>query len=93
MYLIAAGRGYEHVCEVLGEDYSGALEHGGWAPYRRFTNARHQTCDAHLLRRTGELIADSVAGQARVPDAARRILKDAIALREQRDVIDLRSSV
>ena len=24
------------------------------APYRRFTNASHQTCHAHLLRRTGE---------------------------------------
>jgi transposase len=29
-----------------------------------------------------------VAGQARVPHAARRILKDALALRDQRDVID-----
>jgi transposase len=37
-----------------------------------------------------ELIADSVAGQARVPHAARRILKDALELRDQRahDVID-----
>jgi transposase len=90
VYLIAAGRGYEHACEILGEDYSGVLERDGWAPYRRFANARHQTCHAHLLRRTGELIADSVAGQARVPHAARRILKDALALRDQRDrdVID-----
>ena len=39
----------------------------------------------HLLRRTSELIADSIAGQARVPRAARRILKDALALRDQRD--------
>jgi transposase len=88
VYLIAHGRGYEQAVEVLGEDYSGVLERDGWAPYRRFANARHQTCHAHLLRRTGELIADSVAGQARVPHAARRILKDALALREQRDVID-----
>ncbi|MGA2010466.1 MAG: transposase [Solirubrobacteraceae bacterium] len=64
------------------------MERDGWAPYRRFTNARHQTCAAHLLRRTGELIADSTAGQARVPHAARRILKDALHLRDQRDVID-----
>jgi transposase len=88
VYLIAPGRGYEHAVEILGEDYSGVLERDGWAPYRRFTNAKHQTCAAHLLRRTGELIADSVAGQARVPHAARRILKDALALRDQRDVID-----
>ena len=90
VYLIAPGRGYEYAAEVLGDDYSGVLERDGWAPYRRFTNAKHQTCAAHLLRRTGELIADSVAGQARVPHAARRILKDALALRDQRDqdVID-----
>ncbi len=87
-YLIAGGRGYEHAAQVLGEDFAGVLERDGWAPYRRFTAARHQTCHAHLLRRTGELIADSVAGQARVPHAARRILKDALALRNQRDVID-----
>ncbi len=76
--------------QVLGEDFSGVLERDGWAPYRRFVNARHQTCQAHLLRRTGELIADSVAGQARVPHAVRRILKDALDLRDQhdQDVID-----
>jgi len=90
VYLIAPGRGFEHACEILGEDYSGVLERDGWAPYRRFIHAKHQTCHAHLLKRTGELIADSVAGQARVPHAARRILKDALALRDQRDqdVID-----
>jgi transposase len=88
VYLIAFGRGYEHAAEVLGEDYSGVLERDGWAPYRRFTGARHQTCHAHLLRRTSELIADSIAGQARVPHAVRRILKNALALRDQRDVID-----
>ena len=74
--------------QILGADYSGVLERDGWAPYRRFTAAKHQTCAAHLLRRTAELIADSVAGQARVPHAARRILKDALALRDRRAVID-----
>lgn len=88
VYLIARGRGYEQACEILGEDFSGVLERDGWAPYRQFTLARHQTCHAHLLRRTGEMIANSIAGQARVPHAARQILKDALALREQRDVID-----
>jgi len=88
VYLIAHGRGYEHACEILGEDFSGVLERDGWAPYRQFTPAKHQTCHAHLLRRTGELIASSIAGQARVPHAARRILKDALELRDQREVID-----
>src|SRR5204862_285216 len=83
VYLIAAGRGYEDAEQILGADYSGVLERDGWAPYRRFTTAKHQTCAAHLLRRTGELIADSVAGQARVPHAARRLLTDALGLRAQ----------
>ena len=52
VYLIAAGRGYEHAAEILGKDFSGVLERDGWAPYRRFTAAKHQTCAAHLLRRT-----------------------------------------
>ncbi len=92
VYLIAQGRGYEHAAEILGEDFSGVLERDGWAPYRRFTAARHQTCLAHLLRRCGELIADSRAGQARVPHQVKALLLDALALREQRkkdaDVIE-----
>jgi len=88
VYLIAPGRGFEHAAKILGENFAGVLERDGWAPYRRFGDARHQTCLAHLLRRTGELIADSIAGQARVPRAARQILKDALNLRAQCDVID-----
>ncbi len=88
VYLIARGRGYEQACEILGADYAGVLERDGWAPYRQFTAAKHQTCHAHLLRRTGELVASSIAGQARVPHTARRILKDALELRDRREVID-----
>lgn len=82
VYLIAPGRGYEQAKSVLGEDFSGVLERDGWAPYRRFEQADHQTCVAHLLRRAGELIADSRAGQARIPHAVRRLLIDALALRD-----------
>ncbi|MCA1678264.1 MAG: transposase [Actinobacteria bacterium] len=82
VYLIAPGRGYEQACVVLGAGFSGVLERDGWAPYRRFEHATHQTCVAHLLRRASELIADSRAGQARVPHAVRRLLLDALALRE-----------
>jgi transposase len=83
VYLIAPGRGYEQAHSVLGEDFSGVLERDGWAPYRRFTHAQHQSCAAHLLRRAGELIADSIAGQAKIPHAVRRLLLDALALRDQ----------
>jgi len=82
VYLIAAGRGYEQAQSVLGADFAGVLERDGWAPYRRFADAQHQTCVAHLLRRAGELIADSVAGQAKIPHAVRRLLLDALAVRD-----------
>jgi transposase len=83
VYLIAPGRGYEQAASILGREFSGVLERDGWAPYRRFAHARHQTCAAHLLRRARELIADSVAGQARIPHAVRRLLLDALAVRDQ----------
>jgi Transposase IS66 family len=90
VYLIASGRGYEDAKVILGEDFSGVLERDGWAPYWRFELASHQTCYGHLLRRASEMIADSLAGQARVPHALRRILLDGLAVRDQRDedVID-----
>jgi Transposase IS66 family len=68
--------------KVLGADYAGVLERDGWAPYRRFTHARHQSCLAHLLRRCRELVADADRGQARTPHAVRRILEHALWLRD-----------
>lgn len=82
VYLIAAGRGYDQAQCVLGSDFAGVLERDGWAPYRRFILAQHQTCLAHLLRRASELISDSVAGQAKIPHAVRRLLLDALAVRD-----------
>jgi transposase len=82
VYRVATGRGYEDAVQVLGADYTGVLERDGWAPYRRFALARHQSCLAHLLRRCRELIGDADRGQARTPHAVRRILQRALALRD-----------
>ena len=41
-----------------GPDFAGVLVRDGWAPYRRFTAAAHQTCLAHLLRRCRLVAAD-----------------------------------
>jgi transposase len=88
VYEIAIGqgaRGYEVAKEILGEEFAGVLCRDGWAPYRSFTSATHQTCVAHLLRRSNEMIADSKGGQAKIPHALRRLLLDALALRDRRD--------
>jgi transposase len=85
VYRIAQGRGFKDAAAVFGEDYAGTIERDGWAPYRRFQNATHQSCFAHLLRRCRELVSDAVAGQAKTPHAVRRILEHALALRADRD--------
>lgn len=82
VYDIADGRGYAQAVQILGGQFDGVLERDGWAPYRKFTLAEHQSCLAHLLRRCNELIADATAGQAKVPHALRRILLDALAVRD-----------
>lgn len=92
VYDIALGpgaRGFDTAAAILGEEYSGVICRDGWAPYRRFEQATHQSCLSHLLRRTDEMIADSVAGQARIPHAVRRLLADALALRARRDAAQI----
>ena len=58
VYAICAGRGFDDAASVLGTDYTGVLVRDGWAPYRRFEGALHQTCLAHLLRRCKQLLED-----------------------------------
>ena len=83
VYDIAQGRGYDQAKAILGEGFAGVLERDGWAAYRKFTKAGHQTCLAHLLRRCRELLEVAVGGQARVPGELRRILLDALATRDE----------
>jgi hypothetical protein len=85
IYRIAAGRGFDDATAVPGADYAGVLERDGWAPYRKFTHATHQSCLAHLLRRCDELLVDAQRGQAKTPHAVRRILQQALAIRDARD--------
>lgn len=58
VYAIQSGRGFDEAAAILDATFSGVLVRDGWAPYRRFTAAGHQTCLAHLLRRCRTLRAD-----------------------------------
>jgi transposase len=58
IYRIQAGRGFDEAAAVLGADFDGVLVRDGWAPYRQFTAAAHQTCLAHLLRRCQLVASD-----------------------------------
>lgn len=82
VYAIQRGRGFDEAAEILGE-FTGVLERDGWAPYRRFTEAEHQSCLAHLLRRCHTLLEFAQRGEARFPHAVRRILLASLQLQER----------
>ncbi len=82
VYRIRRGRGFRDAASVLGADFAGGLGRDGWAPYRQFTEAFHQTCLGHLLRRSRLLQRDHPRG--RFPARVARILQHALAVRDRR---------
>jgi transposase len=85
VYAIRRSRGFEEAAGILGEDYCGILTRDGWAPYRGFKKARHQTCLLHLLRRCDQMLETAQGRGREVPLAVKAILIDAFKLRERRD--------
>lgn len=85
VYSIQPGRGFEQATVILGAGFDGFLVRDGWAVYRRFTQAVHQTCVAHLLRRCGEMLEVSTPAAAALPNAVKEILQASLALRDRRD--------
>jgi transposase len=81
VYKIQAGRGFDEAAAVLGADFAGILVRDGWSPYRRFDQAIHQTCLAHLLRRCRLLIRDH--HEHRFAPRVQRVLQHALAVRDR----------
>jgi transposase len=81
VYRIQAGRGFEEAAAVLGADFAGVLVRDGWAPYRQFTAAAHQTCLAHLLRRCRLVAADHP--HSTFATDVQAILQQALAVRDR----------
>jgi len=81
VYRIQPGRGFEDAAAVLGADFAGVLVRDGWAPYRQFTAAAHQTCLAHLLRRCRLVAADHP--HAPFATDVQAILQQALAVRDR----------
>lgn len=79
-YRIQAGRGFAEAAAVLGADFDGVLVRDGWAPYRQFSAAAHQTCVAHLLRRC-RLVAGDHPRTTFATDV-QAILQHALAVRD-----------
>ena len=86
VYSIQPGRGYEQAKLILGAEFDGFLVRDGWAVYRRFTQAVHQTCLAHLLRRSREMLEVATPAAAKFPCAVKEILQVGLQLRDRRDL-------
>jgi transposase len=83
VYRIMDGRGYAEACQVLPPDFSGTLLRDGWAPYRQFEQATHQSCiGGHLIRRCKQILRTAKQGAARLPHAILRILQRSLRLRD-----------
>jgi transposase len=80
VYDILPGRGFEQAASILGEDWDGWLHRDGWAPYRKFLNASHQSCLNHFRTRCENLIEKVSPGAARFPAAVLELLRKALAL-------------
>ena len=83
VYGIDRQRGFEASCKLLSPDFSGVLVHDGWRPYERFTQATHQTCLGHLLRRCQELLEIATRGAVVFPRRIKALLKQIVAVRHQ----------
>ena len=83
LFEIARSRGFEVAADALGADYSGVLVHDGWAPYDRFTQATHQQCVAHVLRRAHELREVARGGAAKFPRQVTALLQQALTARDE----------
>jgi transposase len=85
IYAICDGRGFDEAITVLPADFAGVLCRDGWAPYRKFTQAVHQSCLAHLLRRCHELGRSNPPSGRAIPAECSDILHDALSARALRD--------
>lgn len=81
VYAILPGRGFDEAACVLGPSFAGVLVRDGWAPYRQFAEAAHQTCIGHLQRRARELSIDHP--RARLPGQVQEVLHDALVVRDR----------
>ena len=88
-YVIDPKRDASAAKRVLGADYDGVMIHDGWSPYDQFTDAEHQQCLAHLIRRCREMLDVATRGAVRFPRAIKKLLQDALRLRDRRDANEI----
>jgi transposase len=82
-YAVDRRRSAEVLEGVIGADWDGVLVHDGFASYDRFTEAIHQQCVAHLLRRAREMLRTATRGAVRFPRQVIELFTGAVHLRNE----------
>ena len=81
-YNVASGRGFDQACDLVADDYTGVIIRDGWGPYRRYSQATHQSCCAHLLRRASEMAVDLPDWARGTPRQVKHLLCEALDARD-----------
>lgn len=82
-YAIDSHRSADALEQVIGGDWQGTLSHDGYATYDRFTEAIHQSCVAHVLRRAQALLDGARGGGVRFPRQVMALFTEAVHLRNE----------
>jgi transposase len=69
--------------QLIGRDWAGKMTHDGFSTYQRFTEATHQQCLGHLLRRLRELASQARAGAVHYPRRLIALFTEALQLRNR----------
>jgi transposase len=85
-YTVAGSRSFADANLLVDATYAGTLVHDGWCVYDQYTAATHQTCVAHLTRRSDELIESLPAGHRHTARYVRQLLGEALAARDGDEV-------
>ena len=90
VFRVCEGRGYNDATTLLDGDYDGVLVRDGWAPYRAYEKATHQTCIAHLARRAHELKQELPVHEHGFAARVGEILDEALAWRDAERPVEQR---
>jgi transposase len=83
VYAVEEDRSADALEAVIGLGWAGLMTHDGFSSYGRFTQATHQQCLGHVLRRTRELLAQATRGAVHYPRRLITLLTEAIHLRNR----------
>lgn len=87
-------RSHEVVVKILGRDFKGTLHSDCFLAYDHSELADwiKQKCLAHLIKKSSELIDEKTRGAVRFPKEIKKLLQDAIKLRNEKEQISAMAS-